>query len=193
VIYLIGCDHKAAQTYHEGTALDNPQNKMQKAFRELLIKATEKHEPSLIAEEQNEEGLKSNSLCSVAREVASEMGIQHRLCEQSIEAKIIRGLNGIPSVSSSDRREAMYKYFLREWPIREEFWISQLRDDIHERVLFICGAGHRETLRRRLERGSIEVKIIAKRFGVSNLWYGDFPAYKAAYRDLRRTGFVPVP
>jgi hypothetical protein len=91
-----------------------------------------------------------------------------------------------------DNHERLRMYFLHEWPIREEFWISQLGEDVQRRILFICGAGHRETLRRRLKRRSIEVKIVEKRFGVSNLWNGDFPAYKAAYRDLHRDGFVPV-
>jgi len=58
---------------------------------------------------------------------------------------------------------------------REEFWISQLGKDIHKNVFFVLGAGHRETLRRRLERRAIEVKILEKRFGVSNLWSAIFP------------------
>jgi ActR/RegA family two-component response regulator len=86
----------------------------------------------------------------------------------------------------------MYSYFDREWPIREELWIDRLGEDIHKRVLFVCGANHRETLRRRLESRGIEVKIVEKRSGASRMSESDFPAYKAAYKDLRRNGFLPI-
>jgi hypothetical protein len=187
VVYLIACDHVKEQTYPEGIALDDPRNTTQREFRDLLIKAIEKHAPSLIAEEHNEDGLKRKNLRSVAREVASEMGIQHRLCEQSIEAKIARGLNGVPNVPPWDRHKAMYKYFLSEWPIREDFWIEQMSYNLYLRVLFICGMGHRETLRRRLERYGIPVRIVYKgQKTARRVDQSDFPAYKAAYRDLRK-------
>jgi hypothetical protein len=196
VVFLIGCDHRAAQTYPESSDLDNPQNRIQREFRLLLIRAIEKHHPSLIAEEYHPEFLKRLRQNSVAVEVASEVNITHRFCDPSLENRKRLGISdGPPSAPPGwdNPEKRMQEYFLSEWPIREEFWISQLGKDIHKNVFFVLGAGHRETLRRRLERRAIEVKILEKRFGVSNLWVGDFPAYRAAYRELRRNGFPPIP
>jgi hypothetical protein len=194
VVFLIGCDHVATQTYPEGTELDDPQNTTQREFRELLVRAIEKHDPLLIAEESHPEFLKKRKKRSVVIEVASVAGVCHRFCDPSLEERRRLGISDGPPYAPPgwDNHKEMYNYFLREWPVREEFWIGQLGDEIQKRILIACGAGHRETLRRRLERRGILVKIIEKRFGATRIWDGDFPAYKAAYKDLRRKGFPPV-
>jgi hypothetical protein len=191
MILLIGCDHKAAQTYPDGSGLNNPENRTQKDFRGLLIKSIELYAPDLIAEELHPNSLKVQRRRSVALEVALQRQIPHEFCDPYGEERAKLGISDAPPCAPPgwDNHKRMREYFFREWPIREEFWIHQLGEEIHKRVLFICGAGHRETLRRRLKRKAIEVKIIEKRFGVLNLWNGDFPAYKAAYLELRRNGF----
>jgi hypothetical protein len=75
---------------------------------------------------------------------------------------------------------------------REEFWIARLGNDVDRRVIFICGANHRETLRRRFESREIEVKVIEKKFAASGFPNSDFAAYKVAYKDLRRDCFRPI-
>ena len=195
MVFLVGCDHIAAQTYPEGSELDNPQNSTQRAFKELLIRTIEKHDPFLIAKEYHPEFLKRRGRRSVAFKVALETNISHRFCDSSLVDRERLGISDGPPFAPpgwDNREKRMQEYFLCEWPIREEFWISQLGEDIHKNVLFVLGAGHRETLRRRLERRAIEVRTLDKKFGISNIWDGDFPAYRAAYRELRSNGFKPV-
>jgi len=195
VVFLIGCDHIAAQTYPEGSELDNPQNSTQRAFKELLIRTIEKHDPFLIAKEYHPEFLKRRGRRSVAFKVALETNISHTFCDPSLVDRERLGISDGPPFAPpgwDNREKRMQEYFLCEWPIREEFWISQLGEDIHKNVLIVLGAGHRETLRRRLERRAIEVRTLDKKFGISNIWDGDFPAYRAAYRELRSNGFKPV-
>jgi hypothetical protein len=193
VVYLIACDHDKAQTYRDGSELENPQNKTQREFRELLIRNIEKYTPVLIAEEHHSEILQKRKLHSVASDIAWERGIRHRFCEPSFSDKKRLGIEGLPDVPPWDRQGAMCGYFQREWPIREEFWIRRLGEDTQKSIFFICGAGHRETLRRRLERAGIKVRIIAKRFGAQRMPASDYMAYKVAYKDLRRNGFPPIP
>ena len=195
MVFLIGCDHDKAQTYSASSKLDDPQNSKQWEFRELLNKVINAHHPVLIAEEFHPEFLKRRSLRSVVFDVASSAGIAHRFCDPSLVERDRLGISDGPPFAPPgwNNHEAMYKYFLRDWPIREEFWITQLDGDIHKNVLFVFGAGHRETLRRRLRRRAVEVKILEKRFGTStNIWDSDFPAYRAAYKELRRNDFPTV-
>jgi hypothetical protein len=193
VIYLIGCDHDAAQTYIEGSRPDRTHEE----FRKLLFKTIRNHEPELIIEELHPDSLKARNRQSIAFQVALEMRTSHRFCDPyGEERRLLEISDGPPCIPpdpsyDSFRNKAMFKYFRHEWPIREEFWIGKLGEDIHRSILFICGAGHRETLRRRLERRAVEVKVIEKRFGAVDIWKGDFPAHKAAYKDLRRNGFLP--
>ena len=199
MLYLVACDHDKAQTYREGTKLNGPENKTRKEFRELLIKTIEEYDPALIAEEHHPEFLKRNRLKSIALEVASERRICHRFCEPSISERRKLGIDEeLPFFSPhtpgdwSDRigtiQESYRHDFAHRWPIREEFWIAQLGEDIQKKALFICGAGHRETLRKRLETRGVEVKIIAKRFGAARMRESDF----AVYREIRRNGFPPA-
>ncbi|HEX4075430.1 MAG TPA: hypothetical protein VHX49_08535 [Candidatus Acidoferrales bacterium] len=60
MVYLIGCDHSTAQTYPEGDDLDDPNNTLRREFKELLIQATERHHPTLIAEEFSQDILNAN-------------------------------------------------------------------------------------------------------------------------------------
>jgi hypothetical protein len=198
VIYLIGCDHKRAQTYPEGTDLRDPRNQTQREFRELLIKTIRTYNPELVAEEYDPHILKLQQLRSVALEVAAELHICHRFCEPSPSDRRERGIsddlpffgpsvpgdwfNRITTAQESFRHDVAHR-----WPIREEFWIERLGDDIHKNVLFLCGAGHRETFRRRLGSRGIEVRIIEKRFATSKMQKSDFEVYK----DVRRNGFSP--
>jgi hypothetical protein len=125
VVFLIGCDHIAAQTYPEGTDLDDPQNTTQREFRELLVKAIEKHDPQLIGEEYHPEFLKRRKQRSVVIEVASMVNIYHRFCDPGLEDRKKLGISeGPPCVPPGFCYGAMYNYFDHEWPIREEFWIG---------------------------------------------------------------------
>lgn len=203
VVFLIGCNHQKAQTYPDGSELDDPQNRIQSEFRERLIKAVEEFDPILIAEELHSCLLKSESRRSVAQEVALGKRISHRFCDMSTAEKEREGIrypkDRIVSEFAQLQEELDHKYY-QEWlrfyrrsPVREEFWIKQLGEDIHMRIIFICGWKHRETFRRRLESKGIEVKIEKKlkRFGASDIRSSKSAALNsAAYRQFRRNDFM---
>ncbi|MGD0890432.1 MAG: hypothetical protein ABR923_02775 [Terracidiphilus sp.] len=165
MVFLIGCDHVSAQTYPEGSKLDDPSNKTQCEFKNLLIIAIEKYRPLLIAEEHHPEFLKKRRQCSIAFEVASEKNICHKFCDPSLDDRERLGISDGPPHAPPgwDNHKKMQDYFLHEWPIREEFWISKMVEDVHRRILFIFGAGHRETLRRRFESRAIQTRIVEKK------------------------------
>jgi hypothetical protein len=200
LVFLIGCDHCKAQTYAEDTGLDDPQNKTQREFREVLIKAIKYYDPDLIAEESHSDLLKEAKRRSVALEVASESRICHIFCEPSYSEKLKLGIGYDLTILGNNifdewglkitTTKAAHQHDIgHRWPIREEFWIKQLERNVHKKVLFICGAAHRWTLRRRLESTGIEVIIVrnAKRFGAARMENSHFDAYK----DVRRNGFDP--
>jgi hypothetical protein len=117
------------------------------------------------------------------------MDIPHRFCDPSKEEKERLGiarmkpscLNGTP-----DCHREWCKYFGKQWPIREDFWINKLGTYINDRVLFICGANHRCTFRRRLESKGIAVIILEKKFGFLRK---PTKVECEAYKCVRRNGF----
>lgn len=201
MIYLIGCDHQKQQTYPEKCDLNDEACSTQRKFKQFLISAAELYKPELIAEEHNPELLHREKLRSIPLEVASEMCICHRFCDPSSEERNELGISESPPAVPPPEAETAFKkgyicawqeYFGRDWPIRENFWIKKLEDYIHTNMLFICGAGHRETLRRRFEQRKIRVKMIKdnNRLVDSGIWNVDeFHVYREAYKKLRRNGF----
>lgn len=201
MVFLIGCDHCKAQTYAEDSGLDDPQNKTQLEFREVLIKAIEDYDPDLIAEEHHPDLLKAKGRRSVVLDIASEYRICHRFCDPSrsekLELEIGEGLPHIDPGAPFDwnsrigtRYDAHRHDIAHRWPIREGFWISQLRNDIYKTVIFICGALHICSFKERLESLGAKPHIIADVVGcLPTLKESD--EYKAL-QDVRMNGFPPV-
>lgn len=199
MLYLIGCDHRNAQTYREGSSLADPENRGAAELKKLIQAAAARHRPALVGEEANADILRNTQRRSVVYEAAQEIGIRHRFCDPTWDERSDLSIEEdlpflgpsppfewealIPSPDAAYRHEIAHR-----WPIREEFWIDSLGADLKHDVLFICGDAHRWTFRRRLEAKGIEVRVIAKRVGAQPL----SQSYFAAYREVRRRGFPPV-
>jgi hypothetical protein len=166
----------------------------------------------LIAEEEHPCYLKQKGLRSVALDVLSNLhrigmatNVKHRFCDPCPSERRRLGIyedlphlspgcfdaelsNLMPTVTLAHRHNIGHR-----WPIREEFWIEQLGPDLHKDVLFVCGALHRITFRRRLEAKGAQVRIVEKRVGHQNgvvrseLVSEEF----SAYRFVRRNHVLP--
>jgi hypothetical protein len=198
VVYLIGCDHRKAQTYRNNSELADPENSTQFEFKAIVANAIRKHHPLLVAEEMHMDILKATQRRSVAAEAAVEAGVPHRCCDPNWDEREALGIEDDlpflgPSVPSEwvrkigTEREAMLHDIAHRWAVREKFWIKQLGEDINRPLLFICGDGHRWTLRRRVEALGIAVAVIGKKLGAAPM----SPEYFDAYRQVRYYGFPP--
>jgi hypothetical protein len=103
---------------------------------------------------------------------------------------------GVVALSPPDGFQGLSNYewhkhdIAHRFPIREDYWITQIGDEIHKSVLFICGALHICTFKERLERKDIRVDVIADSVGCLPM-YKNSDAYKAL-QDVRKNGFPPV-
>lgn len=198
MIYLIGCDHRNAQTYRNDSSLSDSENCKQAELKGIILACVLSYRLDLIAEEANADILRNTLRQSVVFEAACESGIAHRFCEPTWDQKNELSIEEdlpffgpcppsdwearIPSQDVSRRHDIAHR-----WPVREEFWISRLSDTLDQNVLFVCGDAHRWTFRRRIEAKGIEVKLIAKRVGAQTLPRDYFDAY----REVRLRGFPP--
>jgi len=210
MIYLVGCKHNL-QTYN---AASKYFPKAQAAFRAFIENAILANNISLVAEEladpfepdvsRPERGSRSSVAWNLVNDLKRTMVIEHRYCEPSPADKSLRGIGGgFPFIEEPcDRdfkdlihsdREAHLHDIAHRWPVREKFWIERLGSDLHQQVLFICGALHRCTLGNRLRAIGVETKVIVKLFQYdqgllrSHVSAAEF----AAYKQVRRHGFPP--
>ncbi len=164
MVYLIGVDHKSQ--YLASKSSRSLLQFLQQKVRQLSI--------VLIAEElsqeaiEREENLRKTKVDSTARVVAEITDIEHRFCDpNSSERRTL----GIPSTSDIRRKlglkaaqdEAKVKEEERKyWPVREEFWLEQIKDRIEEKLMLVCGACHIQGFRSLLERKNCKVEILSE-------------------------------
>jgi len=158
VVYLIGVDHEI-QYLPSNSDLSLLQFLQQK-IRQLGI--------VLIAEElsqeaiERQENLIKTKVDSISRHVAEITGIEHRFCDPNNSE---RESLGIPSTSDIRRKLGLKagqdepkveREKRKYWPVREQFWLEQIKDRIEEKLLFVCGACQL------LERKNCKVEILSE-------------------------------
>jgi hypothetical protein len=191
MIYLIGCDHLAEQTYQ---ILAGP-DLNQEHFKQVLRDAIQFHGPDLIAEEHHTDFLvsrvKSKSRRSIALDVDSELRICHRFCDPS-RAERRRLYIDVPRDCFEPLSD--YDWYRHEiahrTPIREGFWIAHLRDDIRKKVIFICGAMHILTFKERFTEMNVKVEVLAD-FVSRDPSLTNKEEFRAL-EDVLKNGFAPV-
>lgn len=149
MVHLIGLNHDA-----QALATGGEMTRDQHVFAECLRETVEKVRPALIAEEDSEEALCIRGRASIAKEIAVELGIEHRFCDpspaqrqamgyrdgQALELDLFFNSDGLSSHEIGVRARAIE--IACSFPIRERFWLEKLGDDRHETVVFVCGDLH---------------------------------------------------
>ena len=178
MIYLIGLYH---DVQHKGFRSTDPDDKRQRhdlinKFKIYLKENYEKLKFKLIAEELSKEVLlKGKTDYCTAREVAKELGIDHRFCDpESDDRKIL----GIPSTKEIREKlglkvkgglnhqdiERLDKERRKYYPIREQFWFDKIEGEINDSIIFICGSEHVDTFEKLLIKKSCDVKVLNERW-----------------------------
>ncbi len=173
MIYLIGVEHITSQwKYPNGSnrhLVSSFTNSVRKYIKELNISA--------IAEELNEEVLREQQVGkSTAQNVSEEFHIRHIFCEPTIKERRALGIRSIIEISeqlfpnkpywqmSEDSREQqrVNDELLKEFPIRESFWLNKIKHLERENILFICGKNHIQGFEDLLKKNNLKVAILSR-------------------------------
>jgi hypothetical protein len=205
MIYLAGCRHEPYQTFKPAS---NYFPLAQRRFESFLRNAIEANEIDLVAEELDCEYSEQKKRQSVALNLVIELKrartIDHRYCGPTPSKRNDLGIGrGLPFIDDpvdpelskviQTAREAHLHDIGHRWPIRENFWIERLGNDLHCDVLFICGALHVCTFASRLRAKQIPVKVLERFFERPKGWLlseGNAIEF-AACKDVLRSGFPP--
>ena len=136
-VYIIGTQHP----YQMGIKAPRPPVPR---FQEVLRQNIEKHGIAGIAEEMNDEWLKSCGVdASVGEGVSKELGLPHKYCEASAATRTALGIKSVLN------------------PRREEFWMEVLMASFSVfPVLFICGSAHTRGFRALLTASGFDADIL---------------------------------
>ena len=195
MLHVIGLAHRA-QARRPG----DPLTETQQAFADCLRRNIEQVRPAFIAEEDSEEALAERHGLSIAKEIADEMGIEHRFCDPTREQRSAIGykdgqtlelemsMHDDTGLSKEEiRNKARAIEIGRYFPIRERFWLDQLQSCRDRGAVFICGDGHIESFGRLLESDGVPYRVVERGIGLNeqDRLFADAVQYLNDHPELR--------
>jgi hypothetical protein len=180
MFYLVGVEHGV-----QSKSKDATETAEQAEYRSSLERAIKAFKPAILAEEFNKDALERAAFVRKApqepftKQIAFEAGISHMFCEPDLYTKLDFGYQGrdgwlhhidglweqVPEPNRSLLAGALE--IMKDFPLREELWLNQMKDVLGEEIIFICGDGHIETFAERLAAKKIGSKIVQRQIGMA--------------------------
>ena len=181
MVYLIGVEHRV-----QSIARDSSETADQTKYGECLEQAIHSYNIALVAEEYSEDSLTRAQFSnpSVVQEffterIAIRAGVKHMLCEPKLKSRFQMGCQGrerwsellaeLGDTVSDDELDPLgiALEINKEWPIREKYWLDQLKPVIKSEIIFVCGDGHIETFADLLNSQGIPSAVVNRRIGMT--------------------------
>jgi hypothetical protein len=182
ILYLVGVNHEAAR-YKEarGFSKDNL------AFIDVIESAVMSHSFDLLAEEERPECLVKYSAISLLDAIHRAHGIRHEFVDPNSRERegigyrnygeicgleVFRTQVSHPLLEKDENCEceiekiAYAHEIAHQFPIREKFWLNELKKTNAENILFVCGDIHLRTFPQLLAASGIESDVIKDGIGV---------------------------
>jgi hypothetical protein len=124
-----------------------------------------------------------------AYEIRNGVEIEHIFAEPCMAEKKARGYKEPEAIKALLKvhngrnptcEEIMAHVIAHQHPIREEFWLDRVRDNLSKNILFVCGDIHLATFPILLQRERIGYEIIEERVGVRSTTTLDYRALEYA-------------
>jgi hypothetical protein len=175
MIHIIGTSHSLqvwTDAIRIGDSLDTTKEAVE-AFESYLADVARLVKADLIAEEASAEWVANcgHRASSVAKDVATRLGIQHLFCDpdagqrQSLGLKVGEELHThvtkISKETGAEWADVHNAEVNKQFCTREAFWLQRLEgcDSNKRSVVFVCGANHVETFKDRLHSKQILAEI----------------------------------
>jgi len=164
-VHLIGTDHRYQLCGHQGANWE--------AFKRYLSSFCQTEAIDLIAEELNEWEIERSkpqgATSSVARDVASRLGIKHLFCDPDEADRKRLGINSRKELANSigvvghfltpEQSTRICQMIREQWPIREGFWLEKLQRTDFSHCAFILGANHVESFAKLLTSKGFDARV----------------------------------
>jgi hypothetical protein len=162
-IFIVGVNHKIQYVFKNSTHSTE--------FKDYLVGKITKHSISLIAEELSNEAIKQNKTDdSVAHVTALSADIKHRYADPDSETRESLGIPsekqlkeklGLGRSLNADELTRLDVANAKYHPIREEYWLSQIKDQNCSNILFLCGYNHIESFASLLRNEGHQVQVLS--------------------------------
>jgi hypothetical protein len=179
MIYLIGVEHRV-QSIPVGGEETADQNK----YRLCLEQAIQQYQPTVVAEEYSEDALKRSEISGkgpqefFTRKITTTRNVKHVLCDPDLKTKYSMGyqerggwamqISRLPTCESPLDRTLLPAALevLKDFPLRENYWLQRLKDVLRQEVVFVCGDYHVDTFGVRLKDNGIRSQVVERQIGM---------------------------
>jgi len=179
MIYLIGVEH-GVQSISVGVEETGDHTK----YRICLEQAIQKYQPTVVAEEYSDDALSRSTLLRnksqefFTRKITTARSVKHFLCDPPLKTKYAMGYQERTGwdmqISRLSTREspsdrallAAALEVVKDFPLRENYWLHHLKDLLQQEVVFVCGDYHVDTFGIRLKKNGIPSQIAGRQIGM---------------------------
>ncbi|HUD56871.1 MAG TPA: hypothetical protein VMR02_16690 [Terracidiphilus sp.] len=182
ILYLVGVNHEATR-YKQPRGL----TKENLVFIDVIESTITEHSFDLLAEEEQPECLIKYSAVSLFDAIHRAHGIPHEFVDpnqrerEGIKYRNDREICGLEEFRTQVSHPLLEKdencghevekiahahEIAHQFPIRERFWLNELRKTNAQNILFVCGDIHLRTFPRLLEAEGIRPEFIKDGIGV---------------------------
>jgi hypothetical protein len=177
MLYLIGVRHEV-----QSISVGSEETADHTRFRLCLERAIQEYEPTFVAEEYSDDALSVSALRRngpqefFTKKVAASRNVEHLLCDAPLKVKYSMGYQGWDGweIQISRLGEPLYDRddllpqaleIVKDFPLREGYWLNQLQHILQMEVVFVCGDSHIDTFGRRLKSNGIPYQILERQIG----------------------------
>lgn len=202
MFYIVGVNHRV-----QGKQKETADTEDQVKFRKCLVEIIDKVKPAVAAEEYSQYALsqlgKDNGAEheALAKDVAESVKVAHRFCDPEPEVRKKMGylegtaiarqifMRDTKNLSNAEINDLAFAIEVaRFWPVRENFWLSQLDDVKHQDLVFVCDEAHIDSFIKLLGRSHIGARIVERHIGVTQRddeWWNRVLTYLTLHPELR--------
>jgi hypothetical protein len=178
MLYLIGVTHEV-----QSISVGSEETADHTRYRQCLERTIQEYDPAFVAEEYSDDALsmsagrRNEPQEFFTKKVATSRNVEHLLCDAPLKVKYSMGYQGWDGweiqisrigepLSECDDLLPRALEIVKDFPLREDYWLNQLRHILQMEVVFVCGNVHLETFGSRLESNGIPYQIVGQRIGM---------------------------
>jgi hypothetical protein len=179
MFYLIGVQHSVQSI--PVTGVETPSHT---EYRACLEQAIHTYKPAVVGEEYNQDALNRAAWNQepqefFTRNVAQKAGVKPMLCDPDLKTRMAIGYQSpycwsqlidklsepVPDSDSELLSKGLEIAF--DIPIREQYWLNQLKPFLEKDIIFVCGDAHVESFAELLGSQKILSKVVQRKIGMT--------------------------
>jgi len=180
MLYLIGVEHGVQSVPVTGAETPNHTE-----YRVCLEQAIHTYKPVVVGEEYSQDSLSRAEYVNrepqefFTRKIAEKARVKHLLCDPDLKTRLAMGYQSpfcwsqlISELSEPVSQSECHLLsrgleIVKDIPVREQYWVNQLKQFLGKDIIFVCGDSHVESFAELLDSQTIPSTVVKREIGMT--------------------------